>query len=130
MKKILIGLSIVTALGLSANDVMSANMKSMRDGLVEIQDGFLYNNKDGVLKGIAKIEEANKMFHDKESVAKYLPANKERLSSVALLSSKHLNSNLLEMKEYINQNQLLEASSVHSDVVRNCTRCHAIIRGW
>jgi hypothetical protein len=130
MKKILLALSVLAVLGLQADDTLNANMKTMRDGLMEIQDGFLYNNKDGVLAGITKIEKANAIFHDQKSVEQYLPKAQQRLSSVAVFSTKYLNSYLAEMKEYVKNDQLLEASSIHSEVVRNCTRCHAIVRGW
>lgn len=129
MKKILIGLSIFTALSLQAAD-MNTNMKDMRDGLQEIQDGFLYNNKDGVLAGIDKVQKANKMYDSKKSVEAFLPKGKERMASVALLSAKNMDVDLEEMKLYVEAGQMLEASSVTADVIRSCTRCHAIVRGW
>ncbi len=129
MKKLVISLSLLAALGLQASDI-GANMKVMRDGLLEIQDGFLYNNKTMVMSGVAKIEESNKMFHDKQSVAAYLPENKKQLVGVTLLSAQHLKNDLESMNAYLSQNSMLEAASVHSDVIRDCTRCHAIVRGW
>ena len=130
MKKILIGLSVVAALGLQASDTIGSNMKVMRDGLVEIQDGFLYNDKKRVLDGIVQIEKANKIFHDRKSVSKYLPADKKRLANVALLSSKSLDHSLAEMRLYINNDKINEASAASNSVIQNCTRCHAVVRGW
>jgi hypothetical protein len=129
MKKLVLGLSIFAALSLHAGDI-GTDMKSMRDGLQEIQDGFLYNNSSSVVSGIDKIEMVNKVFHSKESIESFLPQDKKMLVGVTLLSAKSLNSDLEAMREYIKQNKMLEAAALHSDVMKDCTRCHAIVRGW
>lgn len=129
MKKLVLSLSILVSLSLQANDIGS-NMKMMRDGLLEVQDGFLYNNKATVVSGIAKIETSNEMFHDKKSVEETLPADKKKLVGVTLLSAQHLKTDLQSMSEYLTQGNMLEAASIYSDVIRDCTRCHAIVRGW
>ncbi|MCX6052859.1 MAG: hypothetical protein NTZ60_10170 [Campylobacterales bacterium] len=129
MKRLVLSLSLLVSLGLQANDIGS-NMKMMRDGLLEVQDGFLYNNKATVLSGIAKIETSNEMFHDKKSVETTLPTDKKKLVGVTLLSAQHLKTDLQSMNEYLAQGNMLEAASIYSDVIRDCTRCHAIVRGW
>lgn len=129
MKKILLSLSVFAVLGLQATEI-NISMKSMRDGLLEIQDGFLYNNKDAVISGIKKIKIANEIFSDKESVAIYLPKDKKKMSSVTLMSAKRLNADLDAMGEYIADDKMLEAAELHSDVMKDCTRCHAIVRAW
>lgn len=129
MKKLLLSLSVFAVLGLQATEI-NTSMKSMRDGLLEIQDGFLYNNKDAVVSGIKKIKVANEIFSDKESVAIYLPKDKKKMSSVTLMSAKRLNADLDAMSEYIADNKMLEAAELHSDVMKDCTRCHAIVRAW
>jgi cytochrome c553 len=130
MKKVLFGLAVLAALGLQANDELKTNMEDMRSGLSSIQDGFLYNNESSILEGIAKIEKANKMFHDQKSAAKYLPKNKQRLAKVSFLSTKTLNDGLDQMKAYVEAGSILDASDSMSVVVKSCTRCHAIVRGW
>ena len=132
MKKILFGLAVLTALGLqaTANDEIKTNMKEMRDGLQSIQDGFSYNNKEGILSGIAKIEKANSMFHDQKSAAKHLPAKKQRFAKVSFLSTRTLNTSLSTMKEYVNAGDIINAADSMTGVVKSCTRCHAIVRGW
>lgn len=129
MKKILLSLSVFAVLGLQATEI-NISMKNMRDGLLEIQDGFLYNNKDAVISGIKKIKIANEIFSDKESVAIYLPKDKKKMSSVTLMSAKRLNADLDAMGEYIADDKMLEAAELHSDVMKDCTRCHAIVRAW
>jgi cytochrome c553 len=132
MKKIVFALSIIAALGLqaTASDDLKASMTEMRNGLQEIQDGFSYNNKDGILKGIVKIEEANNLFHNKASAAKYLPEKKKKFARVAFISTRTLNTSLEQMKEFVEAGSLMAASESMSGVVKSCTRCHAIVRGW
>ncbi|MDO8454480.1 MAG: hypothetical protein Q7S59_07925 [Sulfurimonas sp.] len=129
MKKIVVSLCVLVTLGLQANDIAS-DMKTMRDGLQEMQDGFLYNNSKSVVSGIDKIEKVNGSLHSKESIESFLPQEKKKLVGVTLLSAKSLNSDLEAMREYIKQNKMLEAAALHSDVMKDCTRCHAIVRGW
>lgn len=129
MKKLVLSLSILASLGLQASDI-GTNMKTMRDGLLEIQDGFLYNSKTTVASGIAKIEASNEMFHNQKSIEVYLPEHKKALVGVTLLSAQHLKADLESMSAYLGQENMLEAASVYSDVIRDCTRCHAIVRGW
>ena len=132
MKKILIGLAVLAALGLqaTASDELKTNMDAMRDGLQSIQDGFSYNNKSAILSGIAKIQKANNMFHDEKSAGKFLPKGKQKFSKIAFLSTHSLNSNLEQMKEYVNLGKIVDASDSISGIVHSCTRCHAIVRGW
>ncbi|WP_345991370.1 hypothetical protein [Sulfurimonas sp. HSL-1716] len=130
MKKVLIGLSLLAALGLHADDNIQGSMKNMRDGLLQVQDGFLYNNKDSILKGIDKIKKANSAFHDAKSSASFLPQDKKRFSKVAYINVKNLNFYLDTMKEYVKAGSIVNASDAYSGVVHSCTHCHAITRGW
>ena len=132
MKKILFGLAVLAALGLqaTASDEIKTNMDAMRDGLQSIQDGFSYNNKSAILSGITKIQKANDMFHDVKSAAKYLPKDKQRLAKVSFLSTRTLNTSLNTMKEYVDNGDIINAADSMTGVVKSCTRCHAIVRGW
>ncbi|MBU0632783.1 hypothetical protein KKA17_09055 [bacterium] len=130
MKKVLIGLSLFAALGLQASDSIQVSMKDMRDGLVEVQDGFLYNNKSSILSGIEKITKANSVFHDEKSAASFLPQDKKKFSKIAYISTKNLNIYLETMKNYVDDGSIVNASDAYSGVVRSCTHCHAITRGW
>lgn len=130
MKKTLLCLSIFTALNLQADYTMATNMKEMRDGLQSIQDGFSYNYKEGILEGIAKIQEANKAFDTQSEAANFLPENKKHLAKLSYLSARTLNFGLEEMKMYVEADKIIDASSSMSRVIHSCTRCHALVRGW
>ena len=130
MKKILLGLAVLTALGLQANDEMKTNMAEMRSGLQSIQDGFSYNNKADILAGIERIQQANNMFHDEASAAKFLSNGNKSKARVSYLSTRTLNTSLNTMREYINTGDVINAADSMTGVVKSCTRCHAIVRGW
>ena len=130
MKKILLGLSVLVTLNLHADYAMATNMKEMRDGLQSIQDGFSYNNKEGILEGIAKIKKANEAFDNQEKAAGFLPKNKKHLAKLSFLSAKTLNIGLEEMQTYVEADKIIDASNSMSRVVHSCTRCHALVRGW
>ena len=82
MKKILISLGLLGVMSLQAADSVSVTMKDMRDGLSQVQDGFLYNNKASILDGISKIQKANAIFHDEKSAATVLPQDKKKFSKM------------------------------------------------
>ncbi len=130
MKKILISLSLLAAVSLQASESVPVTMKNMRDGMVQVQDGFLYNNKDSILKGIEQIQKANSIFHDDKSAAAILPADKKKYSKVAYISTKNLNMYLSTLKDFVQDGSIVNASDAYSGVVRSCTHCHAITRGW
>jgi hypothetical protein len=130
MKKVLVCLSLFTALGLQADDSIQVTMKNMRDGLVQVQDGFLYNNKQDILSGIDKITKANKIFHDEKSAASFLTGDKKKYSQIAYISTKNLNLYLTTMKSYAEDGSIVNASDAYSGVIHSCTHCHAITRGW
>ena len=130
MKKVLVCLSLFAALGLQADDSVQVTMKDMRDGLVQVQDGFLYNNKENILSGIDKITKANKIFHDEKSASSCLPVDKKKYSQIAYISTKNLNLYLSKMKSYVEDGSIVNASDAYSGVIHSCTHCHAITRGW
>ncbi len=128
MKKIV--MSVVLVATLSAAENVAASMKEMRDGLVQVQDGFLYNSKTSILDGIKKIKTANAVFHDEKSASSFLPQDKKKYSKMAYLSTKNLNMYLSTMKESVESGSIVSASDAYSGVVHSCTHCHAITRSW
>ena len=130
MKKILISLSLLAVIGLQASEGVSVTMKDMRDGMVQVQDGFLYNNKESILNGIEKIKKANSIFHDAKSAEAILPQDKKKYSKIAYISTKNLNMYLSTMKDFVDEGSIVNASDAYSGIVHSCTHCHAITRGW
>lgn len=125
-------LLMVLSLGtVFANEgVMIMKMKDMRDAMHDINDGFFFNNKVGILKGIDKLKEANEIFATMEDVKKYLPAKIKHMSGISYNNARKISMNLDNMKNYINAGKFSQAASSYTDIVNSCTACHAIVRGW
>ncbi len=130
MKKLLISLSLLGAIGVQASEDIPLNMKNMRDGMILIQDGFLYNKKELILSGITKIQKENSIFQDAKCAEAILPKEKKKYATIAYISAKNLNMYLAKMKDFIDENSTVNASDAYSGVVQSCTHCHAITRGW
>jgi hypothetical protein len=130
MKKFIIGaLLIASSSSLFANETLLNTMKDMRNALVNINDGFLYNDKAKVLNGVDALEKAATIFQKKD-LKTYLPENKKNMTPVAMSLSKKLNLSAEEIKTFANAGKLGQAAGVYPELVKTCTSCHAIIRGW
>ncbi len=130
MKKLLISLILLSAIGVHASEDIPLNMKNMRDGMILIQDGFLYNKKESILSGITKIQQANSIFQDAKCAEAILPSEKKKYATIAYISAKNLNMYLIKMKDFIDENSTVNAADAYSGVIHSCTHCHAITRGW
>ena len=123
---------LLTSVNLVADDeqVLLDKMKDMRNGMVQIQDGFFYNKVDKIKKGVKLIEDANLIFKDIATTKRYLPKSKKHMGGMTLNSAKKINLELDDLSKAIKKNKFHEASRAYSNIVNNCTSCHATIRGW
>lgn len=100
-------------------------MDSMRDGMVEVQDGFFYNKLEKMMSGIKKVEDT--LSVDKK---KLLPENKAHMIGMATNTSIKIQNSLKKMKTAINSKQFAVASEEYTNIVNSCTQCHKVVRGW
>ena len=131
MKSKLMGifLSILIGSTLNANETLMSSMKNMRNSLVKINDGFLYNDINMILSGADKLEKTALIFQ-KHDLKLYLPEKKKNMAPVAVSLSKRLNLYTNDIKTYAKNGKLANAADVYPDLVKACTSCHKIIRGW
>lgn len=128
MKKIIfITLSCLFAVSsLSAKDkFIEMQMEQMRNGMVEIQDGFFYGKKEKIQEGISLVE---KSFAVDKS--KLLPKEKSHMIGMATNTSSKIETSLNQMKKALERNQIANASTQYSQIVNSCTNCHKVVRGW
>ncbi|MDA7848057.1 hypothetical protein N8972_01065 [Sulfurospirillum sp.] len=132
LTKILLAMTIATTISFaaSAEDINTKTMAGMENGLNNIQKGFLYNNFDLVRHGASQIREENKIYHDKEMIQSILPKGKQQMENVAMITSNRIDNALTELKIYIELKDIRKAQDAFSDVVKACTDCHNIVRGW
>lgn len=128
--KILLLMVLSFGTAFAEDGVMILKMKDMRDAMHEINDGFFYNNKVGILKGIDKLKEANKIFGTMQDVKKYLPEKIKHMSGISFNNARKITMNLDNMENYIQAGKFNQAASSYTDIVNSCTACHAIVRGW
>jgi len=127
MKKIIVSLACLLSVSfLSASDkFIEDQMKQMRDGMVQIQDGFFYGKKEDINKGIALVE---KSFAVEKK--KLLPKEKAHMVGMATNTSTKIENSLKQMKKALDKNQMTNASMQYSQIVNSCTNCHKVVRGW
>ena len=118
-------LLLIASLHIHANDQISEKMKLMRDGMVTIQDGFLYNQVDLAHKGISMLEDSLKV--DKKAL---LPQNKTNMIGMVQRTTTNIENSLKNMSEFLKNKDIANAAAEYSNVVNACTICHKIVRGW
>lgn len=129
MKKTLLTLATVATFAAAANTntTINATMDLMEDGMATIQKGFLYNQKDTIIKGIKTVENANNIF-DTVDIKEFTNGN----NKVQVISNIHGNiaKDIKALKELIHNNKYSDAAATYGKVVNDCVSCHTVIRGW
>lgn len=116
-----------------AEDYAAINAKTMigmESGLANIQKGFLYNNLDLVLYGAEQIMKENAIYHDRKIIKKILPQGKQQMENLAMITSNRIDNAITELKSYIEVKDIRKAHDAYTDIVKACTDCHNIVRGW
>ena len=127
MKKTLLALLATSVLALADNTTIGATMKLMEQGMEEVHKGFMYNDKDSLIKGISTIENSNAIFANVD-VTTFIPHNNK--IQVTKNINKNLADSLKKFKKAVVNKEYTEATKLYANVVNNCIACHTIIRGW
>jgi len=127
MKRIILGLVVSSVMLLADTATIEATMKSMKQGVEQVQSGFIYNNKQDIIKGIQAIEDSNAMF-GKVDVSKFIPNNSK------IQVTKNINHNLAthikKLKMSVESNDFSKATKAYGEMINDCISCHTIIRSW
>ncbi len=130
LTRIVLFTSLVANLLFANETVLIKEMKNMRDGMNQINDGFFYHKKDDIINGLKLVKDANKIFKTQTDVKKYLPKKVKHMFGLSYSTARKVNVNIDKMKKLINQNNFSKASDVYVDIIKSCTSCHAIVRDW
>ena len=109
---------------------LTAVMAGMENGLNNIQKGFLYNSVALIKSGIDQVVEENKVYHKKNVVESILPENRKQTINVAMLTAQRIDNAAAEIKIYLEAKEMRKAHDSFSNMVKACTDCHVIVRGW
>lgn len=121
----------ILSLGVAnADDVMKTSMTKMDTGMNMIQKGFMHNSIDLIKDGLKMVEEGNKMFSDKNTIAKYLPKDKKHMANVAANQSERITLDASVLGLRLDNKAYTSAANAYSDMLNACAKCHAIVRDW
>jgi len=126
MKKVILALVACSALTFASESTIDATMKLMKQGMDQIQLGFMYNSKDDIKRGIDTVENSNAIFKHVK-VSDFMKSNK---TAVATNINKNMTKDLKALKEAVNSGKYNEATKQYGKVLNECLSCHTIIRGW
>jgi len=132
LAKILLSMAIATTLSFAATaeEINMKTMAGMENGLNNIQKGFLYNNLDLVKHGAKQIMEENVIYHDKKVIKSILPEGKQQMENIVMITANRIDNALVELNAYIELKDIRKAQDSFINVVKACTDCHNIVRGW
>ena len=132
LKNILLSLAIISSLSHAETptELNARTMIGMESGLNNIQKGFLYNNFDLVNYGADQIMKENKVYHDRKVIKSILPKGKQQMENIAMITSNRVDDSITELKTYIELKDIRKAQDAFVNVVKACTDCHNIVRGW
>lgn len=128
--------TVALMLGLSLNVYaqdshdLTAVMAGMENGLNNIQKGFLYNSVALIRSGVDQVIAENKVYHKKSIVESILPENRKQTINVAMLTAQRIDNAANEIKIYLDAKEMRKAHDSFSNMVKACTDCHIIVRGW
>lgn len=127
MKKVILALVMTSVIALADATTIDATMKLMKQGMDDIQSGFLYNSKATILKGVDTVENANAIF-SRVDVSTFIAHNNK--VQVTKNINKNLAQDLAELKKAVSDEKYSKATASYGNVVNDCLSCHIIIRGW
>jgi len=110
--------------------INAQTMIGMESGLANIQKGFLYNNMELVKYGAAQIKKEITIYHDRKIIKQILPDGKQQMENIALITAKRIDGSLEELTTYVDLKQMRNAQDSFTDIVKACSDCHNIVRGW
>ena len=105
-------------------------MQKMRDSMNKINDGFFYNKSKKIMEGLGELRSSNKVFGSPAELKKYLPKKVSHMAGMSFNTVTKINNHIGKMEKYVSKNNFRKASSEYTNIINNCTSCHAIVRGW
>jgi len=126
MKKIVWILVVCSTMVFSSETTIDATMKLMKQGMDQIQMGFMYNSKDDIKRGIETVKNSDAIFQYVK-VGDFMNSNKV---AVATNINKNMAKNLQALQKAVDNAKYSEATKQYGKVLDDCLSCHTIIRGW
>jgi len=126
MKKVLLALAATSMLAIANDTTIDATMGLMTQGLNQVQNGFINNDKKEISAGVDILHNANAIF-EKVDVKTFIPHNKKE--QVTKNISRNFSDDVKALKKAIDANDYTTATKVYGKVLSNCMACHRTVRG-
>lgn len=127
MKKVILALALTSAATFASDTTVNATMQLMKQGMEQIQKGFLYNSKSDIVQGINTVENSSEIFKFVD-VTKFIKHNNKVTVTKNITSN--LQKDLESFKKAVADNKFADATALYGKVTNDCLSCHTIIRGW
>lgn len=125
MKKVLLALATTSVFALANDTTIDATMGLMTQGLQQVQNGFINNDKKEISSGVDILHNANAIF-EKVDVTTFIPNNKK--GQVTKNISKHFSKDVKALKKAVDANDYSTATKEYGKVLSNCMACHKTVR--
>lgn len=106
----------------------AVTMQGLEDGMVSIQKGLMYNNKDMVKEGVVGIKKHTKdidSFHIENEAGSSFKANKYATNEAKSIS--HLADEMRDAFVKGNDSRVLDT---YRKIQSRCMTCHKLVRKW
>ncbi|WP_201352996.1 hypothetical protein [Hydrogenimonas urashimensis] len=142
MKKLIVtlGLGIVMLGAGQTNSPMTPEQKalkntmtSMADGLMKIQKGILYNERETLLAGVRALKRVREGYLTKhgEALKKFEPDNPKFALSLAMKSEQNIERYVRMMREDIfTKHDYSKIAAGYTHIMQECVGCHQKLRKW
>ena len=127
MKKVILALALTSAATFASDTTVNATMQLMKQGMEQVQKGFLYNSKSDIVQGIATVENSNAIFKHVD-VTKFIKHNNKVTVTKNITSN--LEKDLEAFRKAVAANEFADATALYGKATNDCVSCHIIIRGW
>ena len=127
MKKVILALALTSAATFANEATINATMQLMKQGMEQVQKGFMYNSKSDIVQGIDTLENSNAIFKHVD-VTKFIKHNNKVTVTKNITSN--LEDDLKALKKAVSANEFADAAALYGKVTNDCVSCHTIIRGW
>jgi adenine-specific DNA methylase len=105
------------------------NMQTLAKAMHQVQDGFLYNNKELIKEGALTILNTSSSIESAD-LKKTLPPETAYAHKFAQKMATRTKAHAQGIIDAIDNNDALAAMDEYLYVLRQCTSCHLRIRSW
>ena len=131
MKRVLIVMMLVSTFAFAeyTKEDRVADMAAMADGMAEIQKGFLYNSKEMIDSGVAKVRN-HALTIQPPRIGEALSRDQTYALMFARKQQRKIDSHAALLAEKFANNDKYSAMNHFTKVLKQCTACHVKLRKW